>query len=368
MRNQPLVSVILPAYNAQAFITETLNSVLAQTYSNFEVLVVDDGSTDSTPSIIKCAAQRDPRIKFLRQCNQGVAAARNLAIKQSAGDYIAPIDADDLWYPGKLERQVAVLEEAGTRAGVAYVWYVSIDQEGQFLKLGPKVDLNGNVIKPLLMRNFLGNASTPLIRRTYLELIGGYDVHLRDCQAQGCEDWDLGLRLAEVCEFRVVKEWLVAYRCHNLSMSFNHKEMGKSYDLVLDAVRQRHPKIPARIFRWSKAIFCLYLSRKSNAVGDLQNAFRWVARALREDAAVLLLPWVNAFLLKGLVRLMVSPFVYLIWRDQRAWRRVRRGWMMPSYSLSYKEIVELGNQPDPPPQLWERVQLRRWLTLTSEPA
>jgi glycosyltransferase involved in cell wall biosynthesis len=97
--NQPLVSVIIPAYNAENFIAKTLESVLSQTYQNIEVLVVDDGSTDTTAEIVKSFVQKDSRVSLLQQSNAGVAAARNLAIEKSKGEYIAPIDADDIWYP-----------------------------------------------------------------------------------------------------------------------------------------------------------------------------------------------------------------------------------------------------------------------------
>jgi len=97
--NLPLVSVIVPAYNAEAFIAQTLDSIISQTYQNIEILVVDDGSQDRTPEIVESFAQRDQRITLLRQANAGVAAARNLAIEKSNGEYIAPIDADDIWYP-----------------------------------------------------------------------------------------------------------------------------------------------------------------------------------------------------------------------------------------------------------------------------
>jgi glycosyltransferase involved in cell wall biosynthesis len=101
----PLVSVIVPAYNAEEFIGETLNSALSQTYSNIEILVVDDGSQDRTSEVVKAFVQKDERVILLQQANAGVAAARNLAIEKSRGEYIAPLDADDIWYPQKLEKR-----------------------------------------------------------------------------------------------------------------------------------------------------------------------------------------------------------------------------------------------------------------------
>ncbi len=173
-------------------------------------------------------------MKLLRQQNLGVAAARNLAIERASGEYIAPLDADDLWYPSKVEKQVKSLEMGGTKAGASYCWCISINEKGKSSGLGPKWDLDGEVYQPFVLRNFIGNASVPLFRRDYLQKIGGYNADLRAQKAQGCEDWDICLRLAEVCEFRVVKEYLAAYRCYSQSMSYDHSAMAKSYALVLE--------------------------------------------------------------------------------------------------------------------------------------
>ena len=365
-KQSPLVSVILPAYNAEIFISETLHSILAQTYSNFEILIVDDGSRDCTSAIVEKFARDDRRIKFLRQTNQGVAAARNLAIQESRGEYIAPIDADDIWFPTKLEKQVACLEAAGPRSGVAYTWCVSIDEKGRCLGLGPKCDLDGEVYQSLVLRNFIGNASVPMFRRNFLQQVGGYNADLRLQNAQGCEDWEICLRLAEVCEFCVVHEYLTAYRCYNLSMSYDHEAMGRSYELVLQEVRRRHPEISPRVYHWSKGIFYLYLAGKSNACGDIRNSFKWLLRALHEDWSVLLLRWVNFGLLKGLLRLAASPFAYLIWHDQRVWRRIRNYWSDgPAVPMTQEEITAVGRDFIPPVRLWDRVQIRRWARINN---
>ena len=122
-----LVSVIVPAYNAAATIGETLRSALAQTYPQLEVLVVDDGSTDATADIVRSFVARDPRVRLLQQANAGVAAARNLAIAQSRGAYVAPLDADDLWHPQKIALQLEALRRGGPRVGVVYCWWRVID-------------------------------------------------------------------------------------------------------------------------------------------------------------------------------------------------------------------------------------------------
>ncbi|MGB3294833.1 MAG: glycosyltransferase family 2 protein, partial [Phormidesmis sp.] len=114
----PLVSVIVPTYNAEAFIAKTLASVLAQTYRHLEVLVVDDGSSDRTPSIVKAMAEQYPRITLLQQPNGGVAIARNAGIKKAQGEFIAPIDADDLWHPEMIEKLYVPFSQGNAQLGV----------------------------------------------------------------------------------------------------------------------------------------------------------------------------------------------------------------------------------------------------------
>src|SRR5262245_28337071 len=122
----PLVSVVIPAYNAEAYIATSLRSVTAQTYRNLEIIVVDDGSRDATATIVRSLAADDPRIKLQQQQNAGVAAARNRGIEASSGDLVAPLDADDLWQPSKIERQVAVMQRGSPKVGLVYAWFVQI--------------------------------------------------------------------------------------------------------------------------------------------------------------------------------------------------------------------------------------------------
>lgn len=286
--NLPLVSVIIPAYNAERFIQTTLNSVLGQTYKHIEVLVVDDGSQDKTVEIVNSIAQKDPRVVLLRQPNSGVADARNLAIKKSKGLYIAPIDADDIWEPQNLEKQVQCLLGSEPSVGVVYAWSVDIDEEGLLTGGFYNSTLEGNVYLALLYKQFLGNASASVIRHECFDKVGGYNPNLKLQNAQGCEDWELYLRIAEHYEFRVVPEYLVGYRQINSSMSRNYASMAKSHDLVLIGVQQRNPEIGAYIYRWSKSNFYRYLAFKSNGDGNYKSSFFWLWQALMLDFSMTL--------------------------------------------------------------------------------
>jgi glycosyltransferase involved in cell wall biosynthesis len=248
--DRELVSVIVPAYNAAATLSETLASALAQSYKNLEVIVVDDGSADATAEIAAFFAERDSRVRLLRQSNAGVAAARNLAIVQAHGNYVAPLDADDLWHPEKIASQIATLRRGGPRVGVVYCWRRLIDVAGRVItEVRRPYPHEGNVLAAVLLGNIPGNGSVPLIRRACLLEIGGFDTSLRDQGAQGCEDLRLYLQLAERCDFALVPRFLVGYRATPRNMSSDPRRISRSEAIVLKEARRRHPELPARLFR-----------------------------------------------------------------------------------------------------------------------
>jgi glycosyltransferase involved in cell wall biosynthesis len=315
----PLVSVIVPAYNAEAFIEQTLNSVLSQTYRNIEVLVVDDGSQDRSAEIAKSLAQRDKRVILLQQLNKGVAAARNLAIQKSSGEYIAPIDADDIWDHQKLEKQVQCMLEAEPSVGLVYAWSVLIDEQG--LPTGKycySTD-EGEVYTKLLYYNFIGHASAPLIRRACLERVGYYNCKLKEQNGQGLEDWDLYLRLAERYQFRVVPEFLIGYRQVFGSMSRDELSMENSFHLIMASARQRHPEVPATILRKATVDYYLYLADKSKESRNYWRRLLWLYKALQADWVGLLQPRFYKGFIKTVVMLLASPITSLIWQDHRSW-------------------------------------------------
>jgi glycosyltransferase involved in cell wall biosynthesis len=279
----PLVSVIIPAYNAEAFIGRTLNSVLSQTYQNLEVLVVDDGSHDRTPTMVQAIAQTDDRVRLIQQTNAGVAAARNLGIQNAQGEFIAPIDADDLWYPDALEKLVARFQASDSQVGVVYVWAVDIDERDQPTGGFHAATINGSVYKTLICHNFLGNASATLIRKSCLDRIGGYNTQLKAQNAQGCEDWDLYLRLAEQYKFGVVPEFLVGYRKIASSMSGDFSKMARSQQLMLQTIQHNHPEIPGFLYRLSRSSFYLYLAHQSDAYGNARATLSWLWQGVKID-------------------------------------------------------------------------------------
>lgn len=148
-------------------------------------------------------------------------------------------------------------------------------------------DREGDVLRELIGGNFLGNASVPLIRRGCLEAVGGFDATWRAQRAEGCEDWDLWLRLAERFAFAAVRDFVVAYRQVRASMSRDVRPMARSYALALEGVARRHPELPRRLFRRSRASFCLYLSAKCGEEGRDGEALRWLLSAFASDRSLL---------------------------------------------------------------------------------
>ncbi|MEO1095007.1 MAG: glycosyltransferase family A protein [Cyanobacteria bacterium J06638_28] len=296
--------MIIPAYNAARFLPQTLASIQAQTYQNLEILVVDDGSCDRTPQIVQALAQQDSRIQLVQQANGGVAAARNRGIHQAKGDFIAPIDADDLWFPEAVEKLVNQFQKSCPHVGVVYAWSIDIDEQAQPSGGFHGAKVVGNVYKTLICHNFLGNASSTLIRKTCLDGVGGYDPQLKAQNAQGCEDWDLYLRLAERFQFAVVPEFLVGYRKVASSMSGDFSQMARSQALMLKAVQSQHPEIPSVLYRLSRSSFYLYLAYQCDLAGNAHRSLAWLKEAAIVDP-------ITPFLRLGFYTLIVKSLVKL---------------------------------------------------------
>ncbi|SEP49523.1 Glycosyl transferase family 2 [Rhodospirillales bacterium URHD0017] len=303
-----LISVVVPVRNGESVIARTLQSVLNQSHRNIEVFVVDDGSTDSTLAIVKELAAHDSRVCFCSGPQAGVAAARNCGIGQARGEFIAPLDADDLWHKDKLLLQLNALRNAGKQTGVAYCWSVTIDGMDNITtdKLRDNVHLEGNVLPAMLERNFLGNASTPLIRRACLDLVGGYDTSLYLQGTQGAEDWKLYLALAEICEYALVRRCMVGYRKSQNSMSSNFIAMQRSMELVRQWARRRWPLLADRHERQERFFTYWYLANRAFESNSLGYAALFFARSIQAKPSQLIrLSTANA-LYRALVRRLAA--------------------------------------------------------------
>jgi glycosyltransferase involved in cell wall biosynthesis len=295
-----LVSVIIPAFNAA------------------EVIVVDDGSEDGTYAIVEEFVKRDARVQLVRQYNAGVGAARNTGIHMARGEYIAPLDADDIWFPEKLEKQVACLEQSGEETGLVYCWSILVDKDGEFERAVYGSKAEGRLTDAMVSGCIVGSASVPLFRTAALTRVGLYLTRAEQGGAQGCEDWDLYIRLAENFSVSLVAEFLVAYRKTNSSMSVDTEGMAASFAIVIERARLRNPDLPAAIFRRSAwNFYAHYLLGICNEWGDDSRSFNYLKKALCADPSNVLKIWTFKQLIK--IQLKAIPgstwkkFVNQLW-------------------------------------------------------
>lgn len=234
--SEPLISVVIPAHNAERYIDEALASVRSQTFSDYEILVIDDGSTDRTSEI---ASSYDGVI-LLTQSNRGAAAARNTGIRAARGKYVAFLDADDMWLPSKLEKQAAQLLE-NPQSQWSYTDALVFDAaRGMICRIGERIRLyQGDILRPLLLRSFIPSP-TPVVKKTALAQAGLFD-EARERRIG--EDWNLWLRLAERHAATLIDEPLAMIRTHALNTSrvTDTLEAYRSKRSILERAMARNP-------------------------------------------------------------------------------------------------------------------------------
>jgi len=188
----PLVSVVIPVYNVEQYIQEALDSVLAQSYQNLEILIIDDGSPDKSISIIK-QNYRDPRIRIIRQDNRGLAGARNTGIRNAKGCYVAFLDSDDFWQANKIELHLEVMRK-NPNCGVSFCSSSFVNENSQFIgRLQAPSKKCDYQAKDIFCRNPIGNGSVPVIRKSVLEQI----AFNGDEKIEYVQYFDEGLRQSE---------------------------------------------------------------------------------------------------------------------------------------------------------------------------
>jgi len=199
-----MLSVIIPAYNRARVLPKAVQSVFDQGYDDLEVIVVDDASQDETESVM--AEIKDPRVVYIRHPrNQGGAAARNTGIERARGEFIAFLDSDDLWLPGKLHKQMDLFRKLDDSYGVVYSGLNVIFEETGDSEIVPALR-RGSFLNELLIANSIRTLSSVVVKRRSLQAVGGLDARLRSCQ-----DWDLYIRLMKICKFDCIEEPLVTY-------------------------------------------------------------------------------------------------------------------------------------------------------------
>jgi len=235
-----MVSVIIPTYNRAGMVKRAVRSVLSQDYENFEIFVVDDGSTDETSSLFENV--EDGRLKFIRlERNVGGAQARNAGLSLARGEFIAFLDSDDEWFPSKLTKQLERFRELPEEYGLVYCGLLFAHSNGK-----PEREFVGNAagvfLEDLLVQNLIGSMSCVMVKKRYLDQLGGFDPLMKSCQ-----DWDLYIRLMNICRFHFVGEPLVRYyinkkdrwRISNRTESVLHGHLR-----IMEKYKHRYDRLP----------------------------------------------------------------------------------------------------------------------------
>lgn len=293
-----LISAIIPTYNHGAFIREAVDSALAQTYKNIEVIIVDDGSTDGTNSLLACYGNR---INYIYQENRGLSAARNRGIREAKGDFIAFLDADDVWFPDKLIMQ---LKEFSYSPYVGLVgcggYFISENGKAleQFIKLNYKS--HKNLLNDLYLKNIVSGGSEVLVKNKCFERVGMFDESLK-----AAEDWDMWLRILSKYEARFVEKPLVKIRVSENSMSgsSNADKMLKNELVVLDKYFSSHDTSNKSLLK-AKAYSTRYLSA---AIAYRENGRLSDMRACALKAGSLYPPNIFSKKFFGLIKSTIFP-------------------------------------------------------------
>ena len=296
----PTISVIIPAYNAEHTIQETLESVQKQTFSDFEIIVIDDGSTDRTLDIVREIA--DPRIKCFSYENGGVAMARNLGISHATGEFIAFLDADDMWTSDKLELQLGALQKY-PEAGVAYSWTYFLYENEQQSYVDTSNFYEGDVYADLLIKNFLHNGSNPLIRKQAIDTIGLFEITL-----VSCEDWDFYIRLASIYPFVLIQKAQVIYRQSLGTKSSNINAVEKGVLSVIhrnfEAAPPKYKHLKCQSLAWSYKYLAQQYLKYQNDLNSLRLATAKILKAIYIQPSILLEVYTQ-----GLIRHLIKRWI-----------------------------------------------------------
>lgn len=235
MTRNPLISVITPTYNRANYLHEAIDSVLNQSYSNFEHLIIDDGSTDNTEELVACYLNSQ-KVRYFYQENQGQSVARNKGVTQAKGEFICFLDSDDRWKLHKLKASLAAFEQH-PEVDVVYGDYEFIDQHGKKLKLKNMPRYSGRISKELIKDNCV-SMNTTMVRAKTVKAIGGFSSHVKVA-----DDYDLWLRLSAKSKFLYLPEVLADYRVMKNQISYDTKRRLDSNTEIITRFLESNPDL-----------------------------------------------------------------------------------------------------------------------------
>ena len=290
----PTVSVVVPVYNTAATIVETLESLFAQTYENFEVIVVDDGSTDHSMELVQ--QFDDLRCIIVRQENRGLNGARNAGIRNAKAPYIAFLDADDLWRPQMLEKHVEHLETNPT-VGISFSPSALIGENSQSLGIRQRPKLRDITPRDVICRNPIGNGSAGVFRREVFDGIAfthpeapGDEVWWFDETYRQSTDIECWMRIVAQTDwkFQGLSDVLVDYRVNSGGLSANTGRQLMYWEKALTKLGELRPDLAKTYGGLARAYQLRYLARRAISGGDGRRAFGLVKQALKEDYRIAL--------------------------------------------------------------------------------
>jgi len=297
--NQPLVSVVITCYNYGHFLQTAIESVLNQSFQDFEMIVVNDGSTDNTDDVMhKYSGLKN--LKYINQKNSGQAVAKNVGIKNSSGKFIAFLDADDLWTKDKLEKQMPLF--TSPKVGVVYSGLNFIDEQGNKIdsqRTNPHLAFrSGDVVQYLFFDNFVPFSSSIVSHECFTK-VGLFDESL----SMGI-DWDLWLRIAVFYKFDYVDEPLLIYRKgHTGQMSKRQGERLLCADKITEKFLTNHPDVLTK--EWIKRVLSYNYTNRGNYYSFQE---RIPGKAIKYFFAAIYQDWHNFNAYKGLIKCLFFPF------------------------------------------------------------
>ena len=308
----PVASIVVPAYNAATTIRETLASLLEQTFRDFEIIVVDDGSVDSTADIVR--RYTDPRVHLISQPNRGLAGAHNTGIAAAKGVYIGFCDADDLWLPEKLELHIRHLED-NPDVGISFSGSSLIDRSGKEIGINQSPKLKNITAADVFCRNPIGNGSAAVMRAKALEGFGyrpvgenerewWFDENFR--QSDDIEGW-LRFILTQDWKIEGIAGHLTLYRIHVGALSANVENQFRTWLAMRDKIARIAPDLVDRHGNRAEAYQLRYLARRCVSMRQGRAALSYALRSLKASRR----PFVEEPV-KSAVTLTAAAFIAIV--------------------------------------------------------
>ena len=281
----PIISVIVPAYNAGSFIAATVESALRQSFEGIEVIVIDDGSSDDT--VVRLRQFNDPRLRVVQQQRQGAPSALNAGVQLARGEFIGFLDHDDLWTSSKVARHLECFEQY-PELTATFSWYGLIDERGQRIHVRTPHWHGPVTFRQLLADFVIGSTSSLMMRRSAVLAAGGFDP-----QFPRCHDFDLVLRvsLGHTGAIRAVPEELTLYRRHAGQMSRDWRAMLRDWTALLEKMRQLAPEETAAVERLARSNMNRYYACLAYEEAEYSEASALIRASLRAHPRAFVADW-----------------------------------------------------------------------------